>query len=57
MLVILATWGSEIGRTVVPGQPGQKAYQTPISTNKKLGTVVHTCLPSYTGSINRRIVV
>jgi hypothetical protein len=28
--------------------------RSPISTNKKLGVVVHTCQPSYTGSINRR---
>jgi hypothetical protein len=26
-----------------------------MSTNKKLGVVVHTCHPSYADSINRRI--
>jgi hypothetical protein len=34
-----------------------KVSETPISTNKKLGTVVHRCHISYTGSINRRTMV
>jgi hypothetical protein len=37
MLVILITWEAEIKRIkrkiMVPGQPGQKVHETPISTN------------------------
>jgi hypothetical protein len=41
---------------VVQGQPKQKVHETPISTNSWRG-VVHTCHPSYAGSISRRNVV
>jgi hypothetical protein len=34
-----------------------KIYQDPISVSKKLGLMVHTCYPSYVGSINTRILV
>jgi hypothetical protein len=51
MLVVLATWEAEIGRITFPCQPGLKVH------NKKLGVVVHTCHSSYTGSVNRRMVV
>jgi hypothetical protein len=36
---------------------GKNVSKTSISTNKKLGVVVHICHPSYTRGINRRIVV
>jgi hypothetical protein len=32
--VILATWGAEIGRIVVPGQLGQKSLEDSISQKK-----------------------
>jgi heterodisulfide reductase subunit A-like polyferredoxin len=41
----------------VPRQPGQKVLETPISTNKKPGVVVHTCHPNYTGRISKKSVV
>jgi hypothetical protein len=28
--IILVAWESEIRRIAIPGQPGQKAYKTPI---------------------------
>jgi hypothetical protein len=57
MPVILATWEMAIRRIVVGGQPGQKICEAPISANKKLGMVTHTCHPSYMGSVNMRIEV
>jgi hypothetical protein len=38
---------------MVQDQSWQKRWQDPISTNEKLGMVVHTCHPSYEGSANR----
>jgi hypothetical protein len=32
---------------MVTGQPGQRSLQDPISVEKQLGVVVHTCYPSY----------
>jgi hypothetical protein len=55
--VILATLEVEIRRMAVPGQPGHKSSQDPISTNKKLGMVVCTCYPSFEGSIITKIIV
>jgi hypothetical protein len=34
-----------------------KSSQDPISSNKKLGIVVHACHSSYSGNGNRRLVV
>jgi hypothetical protein len=42
-LVIPATQEAEIGRLLVPGQPGKKVFKTP-SQQRKM--VVHTCHPS-----------
>jgi hypothetical protein len=39
----------ELGRVAVQGQPRQKVH--------KLGVAVHTCHPSYSGSITRRIII
>jgi hypothetical protein len=55
MAVILATWEIEIRRIVVQGQPG-KSSQRPHLKGKKLG-VVDTCHPSYSGNLNRKIMV
>jgi ribosomal protein L31 len=44
-----------IRRITIPMQ--RKKFTNPISTNKKLVMVEHTCHPSYTGKINRRTVV
>jgi Fe-S cluster biosynthesis and repair protein YggX len=33
MIIIIAIQEAEIGRIVVPGQPGEKILKTPISTN------------------------
>jgi hypothetical protein len=41
---------------MVGGQSWQKANETPISTNK-LGVVAHAYHPSYTGGIDKRIIV
>jgi hypothetical protein len=42
--VIQATWESEIGEIDIPGQSGQKRIcETPISMEKNLGVVMHTC--------------
>jgi hypothetical protein len=43
--------------TEVRCQPGQKVLETSISTNEKVGMMLHTCHPSFVGSINRRISV
>jgi hypothetical protein len=40
--VILAAWEAEIRRITVQDQLRQKVCKTPISTEKKLGLVVHT---------------
>jgi hypothetical protein len=37
--------------------PGKNNSGDPISTDKKMGVVEHTCHPSYLGRINRRISV
>jgi hypothetical protein len=37
----------EIGRTAVQEQHGPKSSRDPISTNKKVGSVVYTYYPSY----------
>jgi hypothetical protein len=50
--LILATKEAEI-RSMRP--TGQKVCKTPSQPMKNLGEVVHTCHPSYTGGINRRI--
>jgi hypothetical protein len=42
---------------VLQGHPGEKVRKTISQPIKKLGTVVHTCHSSYTGSISRRIIV
>jgi hypothetical protein len=42
---------------VVRDQPWQKVYETPISTNKKLGIVACAGHPSYVGDVNRRMGV
>jgi hypothetical protein len=34
-----------------------KSSQDPISSNKKLVPVVHTCYPNYSESVSRRIAV
>jgi hypothetical protein len=34
-----------------------KSLRAPISANNKLGMVPHACHPSYTGSINSRVMV
>jgi hypothetical protein len=34
-----------------------QSLQDPISTNKRLGMVVHSCCSSSAGSVNRRIMV
>jgi hypothetical protein len=47
----------EVRKITVPGQPGVKIQETPISTNKKLGMVAHACHPSYLGSKNRRLEI
>jgi hypothetical protein len=49
-LILIATWDSEIGRTVMPGQPGQKVCKNP-SQQKNLGMVAHTCHPSEEGRL------
>jgi hypothetical protein len=50
MPVILATWETQIGGMVVPGQPKQKKFMRhPHLFRKKLGMVVHACHPSYCG--------
>jgi hypothetical protein len=53
MPVILANWEEEIRRIMVQGQPTQVQQLT----SKKLDAVAHTCHPSYTRSINGRIMV
>jgi hypothetical protein len=53
MPVILATRKAEIGR--IKASLGKKVNKTS-SQPIKLGEMVHTCLPSYVGSINRRIL-
>jgi hypothetical protein len=42
------------GRITEASQP-KAFHESPISTNEKLGMVVHVCNSSYMGSINRRI--
>jgi hypothetical protein len=56
VLVIPATWKADMGRVAVRGQPRQKVSNTPVSTIK-LDTVVHIYIPSYIGSIGRRVMV
>jgi hypothetical protein len=46
--VIPATQEEEIRRLTVAGQPRQKVYKIPMSTNK-IGVVGHACNPSYIG--------
>jgi hypothetical protein len=48
--VIPAAQEAEIGRIVFEASLGKKS-ERPISINKKLGVVVHTCHPSYAGSM------
>jgi hypothetical protein len=36
----------EIRRHIVGVQPGQNVHKTPISTNKKLGTMINACCHS-----------
>jgi hypothetical protein len=55
-LLIPATQQAEIGSILVHDQPRQNVSKTPPSTDN-LGTVVHTCHPSYVGDIGRRSVV
>jgi hypothetical protein len=55
--VILGTREVVIGRITIWGQPRQKAHQSPISTNNKLGLVVCTCHPNYMESKDSRIMV
>jgi hypothetical protein len=57
--VISATWEMEISdqeEHSYRGQLGQKVSETPTSINK-LGVVIHSCKPSFTGGISRRITV
>jgi hypothetical protein len=54
--VIPATQETEMRRTEVQGQPGQKFNETPISKNK-LGKIDHTYNSSYVGGISRRTVI
>jgi hypothetical protein len=58
MPVILATWEAEIRRITGsrPAWTKKLARPPPISTNK-LGIVVHSYRPSYTGGIGRRISI
>jgi hypothetical protein len=51
--VIPATWEAEIGRIQVQGQPERKDSETPSQPVKKAG---HGGYPSYSGSVNRKIV-
>jgi hypothetical protein len=36
--MILATWETEIGRIVVPGQPGEKVQETPSQPMARCGS-------------------
>jgi hypothetical protein len=49
----MGVWGRGSRFKVSPGEK----LGDPILTNKKPSVVVHTCHPSYMGSINRRIEV
>jgi hypothetical protein len=51
--VILATREIQSGRITT----AQANSKPPISINKKLGVVAHTCHPSYARNINRRVAV
>jgi hypothetical protein len=54
MSVILATQEAKIRKMEFESSPGK--IQDPISTNK-LDMLAHTCHPSYSGGVNRRIQV
>jgi hypothetical protein len=55
--VILATQEAEMGRTTVPGQPGQTVQETPISAEKNWVWWCMHVIPATVGSKNREIVV
>jgi hypothetical protein len=38
-----AKWEAEMGRSTVPGQPGEKSLSDPHLNRKKAGVVVHAC--------------
>jgi hypothetical protein len=56
MPIILATQEEEIGKIVVPSQPGQKVIETP-SQQKELGMMANACHRSYMGGVNRKNAV
>jgi hypothetical protein len=56
MPIILATQDAETRRMVAPGPPRQK-FVRPHLNQKKLDMMACSYNPSYTRSINRRIIV
>jgi hypothetical protein len=53
--VTLASQEAEIGKTVVPGQSGEKVARP--NLNQYLGVILYAWYPSYVGCLNRKMMV